>query len=132
MDMDRVREYIRLRREQKQREAAAAAVKEEADLLEQTLLEDFATDSVQNMSIDGTTVYLSRQLWARVQDGVDKQQVIDGLRETGLGHFVTESFNTLTLSSWVRDLEREDEELPDELKDLITTTEKFALKTRRA
>lgn len=132
MDMEKVRTYIRLRRQQRQREAEASAVKEEADLIEQELLEEFARDSVQNMNVDGTTVYLHRQLWCRVEDGVEKDQVIEGLREAGLGHFVTETFSTQTISSWMRDLEREGEDLPDELTGLLGTTEKFAIKTRRS
>lgn len=132
METDRLREYVRLRREQKNREAEAAQVKDLADALEQELLEDFAENTIQSVTVDNTTVYLSRSLWAQVEPGVDRTEVLSALRDAGLGHFVSESFNTQTVSSYLRDLDREGEPLPDELHGLIRGVEKFQLKTRRS
>ncbi len=132
MDMDRIREYIRLRRTQREREAESAAVKEEADAIEQVLLEEFAVDGVQNMNVDGTTVYLQRMLWAQVDNAYDSGQVIERLRDAGLDHFVREGYSTQTLSSWLRDLEREEEPLPQALDGVIRPYERFSLRTRRS
>lgn len=132
MDTARLREYARLRRAQKDREAEAAAIKAEADVMEQELLEAFAEDSIQSMNIDNTTIYLSRTLWAKVEDGVATEEVIETLRDAGLGHFVKEGYNSTTLSAWMRDLEREGQPLPDELAGVLGTYEKFQLKTRRS
>ena len=132
MDMARVREYVRLRRQQRERETETEAIKEQADQIEAQLLEEFAVDGVQSMSVDGMTVYLSRQLWASIPDGVEKEQVIDGLKSAGLEHFVRENYNTQTLSSWMRDLEREDESLPEPLQGLLTGSERYNLRVRRS
>jgi len=132
MDMERIREYIRLRRLQKEREAEAETIKDQADQIEQQLLEEFAVAGVQNMSVDGTTVYLQRQVWAQVDQAYTKEEVIDRLRQSSLDHFVRESYNTNTLSSWLRDLEREDEPLPPALDGVIRPFEKYQLRTRRS
>lgn len=132
MDVERVREYVRLRRQQRERQAEVDTIKEAADALEQQLLEEFATDGVQNISVDGNVVYLRRQLWARVAEGASRDEVIDGLRRAGLDHFVTEGFNTSTISSWMRELEAEGDELPQELEGLLAPVEKYNVLTRRS
>ena len=130
--MDRVREYIRLRRAQKDRQAEADSAKEEADLIEQQLLEEFAEDGVQNMSVDGNTIYLQRQLWAQVDNAYSKEEVIDRLRQSGLDHFVRDNYSTQTISSWLRELEAEEESLPPALEGVIRGVEKFQLRVRRS
>lgn len=132
LDMDRVREYVRLRRRERELGAQAEEVKAQADVIEQALLEEFAQDGVQSMSVDGMTVYLQRTLWARLSDGATREQAIDALRDAGLDHFVAESYNTQTLSSWLRDLEREEEPLPEALVGVIEGSEKYAIRTRRS
>jgi len=132
MDMDRVREYVRLRRRQAEADAQAAAVKQQADELEQRLLEEFAQDGVQNMNVEGTTVYVHRSLNASVDPAYEREQVIERLRDAGLDHFVRDSYNSQTLSAWFRDLDREGEPLPPSLEGVIVPFERFSLRTRRS
>ena len=131
MDIDRLREYVRLKRRQKELDAELKALGQEIDQMQETLLETFAQDGVTSMTVDGSTVYLHRQLWAGAAEGITRDQMCEGLRETGLGHFVHEAFNTQTLSSWVRDLEREGEELPPDLEGLMALREVYQLRVRR-
>ena len=130
--MDKVRTYVRLRRRQAELSSESDTIKEEADGIEQELLEEFATDGVQSMNVDGVTVYLNRQLWAGLEEGVSKSDAMEALRRAGLDHFISEAYNTSTLSGWLRDLEREDEQLPPELEGVIKSTERYSLRTRRS
>lgn len=132
MDLDDVHRYVELRRRQSELESEASGVKEEADQIEQRLLEDFAEQGVDRMSVNGHTVYLHRQLWARVPEGVTRAEVVEALEEAGLGHFVRRQYNTQTVSAWLRDLEREEEELPPELYGMIEGSERYSLRVRRA
>jgi len=129
----RVREYSRLRRQQSDNEDAAKSIKDKADELEKELLDEWAQYELQNQKLaDGSTVYLDRKLWARVEEGVDKGDVLDALVEAGHEEFVTRTFNSNTLSAWLRELERDGTPLPEPLVGKLSTSEVFKLKIRRS
>ena len=130
MDADVVRRYTTLRQRERERKAEAGALKEEADALEQEILEQFAAEGIDSVRIDGKTVYLHRTLWARTEKDVDREAVCGALQEIGLGHFVSETYNANTLSAWMRDLDREGEELPTELKGLVKGEEVYQVRVR--
>lgn len=132
MDVDRLRKYVMHRRRQRELEAELAEVKDEANALEQYLLEDFAEAGIDRMTIEGQTIYLHRQLWAQVPAGVEKAEVIEAMKDAGVDHFVREDFNTQTVSAWLRELEREGEEVPTELEGLLESSERYSLRVRRS
>lgn len=132
MDTAKVARYAELRQQAKALEAEAEALKAEADLLETELLEEFAEAGVPRMTINGRTVYVHRQLWAKREADVDMAQACKALIDAGVGQFVTESYNSQTLSAWMRDLEKADTPLPPELDGILTSTEKFSLRTTKA
>lgn len=132
LSMADVREYARLRSLQQQHQAAADEVQGVADALEQSLLEGFAEAGVQSMSVDGRTVYLERKLWARVEPGASRDQVIEGLRRAGLDHFVQDGYNSNTVSAWLRELESSEEPIPPALEGVLGSTEVYRIRTRRA
>lgn len=131
MDLGDTRRYVELRRRQKELEAEAKAIKDEADALEQSLLEDFASEGLDRMTVDGNTVYLHRQLWAKVANDVSRSEVVSAMKEAGASHFVHETYNHQTISAWLRELESEGEELPAELQGLIEGHERYSLRVRR-
>lgn len=131
MDVSDVQEYVRLRRRQKELDAELDGVRREADQLEQALLESFSLEGLDRMTVDSTTVYLHRQLWAKAADTTTRQNLLESLKSVGLGHFVHETVNFQTLSSYVRDLDREGEPVPEGLQDDLDVAEVYRLRTRR-
>lgn len=132
MDMSDVRQYVKLRRRQRELESEAESIKEEADKLQEALLEAFASDSIDNVTADGHVVYLHRQLWAALEPGATKEDVIAGLRASGEEHFVYETYNHQTISAWLREKEDNDEELPESLQGVLTGVEKYSIRVRKA
>ena len=94
---------------------------------EEELLQHFEGLGVESLSAGDTTVYLHRQLWARAKDG-NKEAVIHALKGTELEDMVQETFNTNTLSAWVRECEREGRAIPETLKDTLAITEDFSVR----
>lgn len=128
MDMVKVKLYRDLKAEAKRLGAEADGVKEEAAKLERELLEVFADEGVQNVKVDGSTVYLHRALWAQKEAGVTTEDVVEGLKEAGLHDFVAEGFNTNTLSGYLRDLDRADEAMPPALVGKVKAAEVFSIR----
>lgn len=131
MNTEELKRFIALEERRRQLETEIDAIKAEAAQLEQMLLPEFERSGLEKVSIDGRTVYLERKLWAKAKDG-DKAAVCKALKRAHLGDFVEETFNTNSLSAYVRELDREERSLPPSLRDVLEISEVFKLRTRRS
>lgn len=99
--------------------------------LEKRVLEHLSEQGIQSMRVDGFTVYLHHTLWAGAADG-DWDRACAALRAAGLGQFVAERFNIMTLSSWVRERAAASEPLPEPFEGAIAVREVFRARARKA
>ena len=143
---ERLQAFVSLSNEKRDLEARLKRTVASLDDLESTLLSEMGNLGMSNARMDGLTVYIHRQLWARAAqheettpDGnvvlvSDPIETCNALVEAGLGDFVHPAFNTNTVSAWVRELPRDLDGqpiLPPELQGRITVREDFSLRTRR-
>lgn len=119
--------FIEASKLKKELEARLKDATAELKEYEEEMLAHFETLGVESLSSGDTTVYLHRQIWARAKDG-DKDAVIHALKDTELADIVQETFNTNTLSAWVRECEREGRPIPDNLRDTLSITEDFSVR----
>jgi len=131
MNTEELKRFVALEERRRQLETEIDTVKAEAAELEQRLLPEFERGGLEKISIDGRTVYLERKLWAKAKDG-DKAVVCKALKRAHLGDFVEETFNTNSLSAYVRELDREERPLPPTLHGVLEISEVFKLRTRRS
>ena len=126
----KVRRYKELRALQNAGEAEAKAYKDEADQLERELVEAFADAGVQNVNVDGKTVYLHRSVYAQRKPGVTTDDVKQALRDAGVGELVTETVNSNTLSAYVRELTEDDDApgLPPAVAAVLEPGERFGVR----
>ena len=133
--------FVALEKAKRDLEARLDAVKEEQKAVEETIFREvFEAGFVfQSITLDGMTVYLHRQLWAGAKQG-EKEGLIYALKESGLVDMVSETFNTNTLSAWVRERQQEGgyqdigsliAALPSRIGEHITVSEKFSLRTNK-
>ena len=126
-----VKTYVKLRRRQAELIAEHDGIKEQANELQTELLAEFGNDGIQKLTVDGSTVFLHRQVWVSTKEG-KMGEAVKALQDNGLGHFVKESFSTQTLSAHYRELEREEEQLPAELADCVNVVETYSVRVRRS
>jgi len=108
--------------------------------IESRILENFSENGISSIKIDGSTVYLHRQLWAgtdRHEDEDDESEepkirAIAALRAAGCEDLIKENFNVMTLSAFVRELDQNKEELPAEFEGAIKVAEVFSARVRRS
>jgi hypothetical protein len=130
LDIGLLRRYKMLREHQKIADAESTAFKEEADAMELQLVDMFAEAGIQNINVDGKTIYLNRDVYAWWTAGLEPETKRDLLRAAGAGDLVTETVNGSTLNAWVREL-CEDENapgLPPELDGFLQPGERFSVK----
>ncbi len=127
-------------------ETQVKRLKDDKAELEAEIMAAFAEEGTKSIKLtDGRSVGLHRQIWA---SAVDQDKLCHALAECGAGELVKTAVNTQSLSSWVREHERDNEakgatapvleadvagqfELPEEVVGLIKITEKFSIRARR-
>lgn len=104
-DMDKVRRYVALKKRADELDAELKDVKNRMAELEPEVETFFMDNGIQKQSVDGRTVYIATEVWASA--GGDKQAACDALKESGLGEYVSDNFNSQSLSAWVREQYKE-------------------------
>lgn len=105
-----VNQFVKWSRVKKKHDAELEKANEELRNLEAEILKRFEEAGLQSMKLtDGATVHIRREVWAGQVQDVDNAEfmLLEGLKSAGLGDLVKEKVNTQTLSSWVREKQKE-------------------------
>ena len=130
LPIDKLRRYVELREQEKQHEAEASGVKDEADKLEAELIDAFTDAGVPNINVGGKTVSLRRDTYAQKAPGVTTPQLIEALRAAGDEEIASVTINSSRLSAYVRELLDDDNPkgLPEPLQPLLSLGERFSVR----
>jgi len=123
-------EYVELSARKRELKAELSQVTDQMAGLEGEILELFERGGVDRLTINGTTLYVHRQLWAHAKDG-DKPRAVAALQAAGMDEFVT--FNTQSVSALFREADRDKDAMiiPAEVRNAFETTENVGLRTRK-
>lgn len=110
-----------LKQKVRDQESATKAVKVELAEAEEQLVEQLVLAGVPDLTLDGRKAWLKPQYWAaKLDDSVTPQQIVAALRADDLEWLITpESYNSKSLSSFVREREDAGEPLPPALAEVI-------------
>lgn len=137
-------QLAKLIHERRRLDAELDSIKRQCGEFEEIALERMMESGIQNVKVDGLTLYIHRQLWAKcaVEDGEDSTTAYDracnALVEAGLPEFVQRRFNVQSLSALFRerakqqDWETPEDLLEDELRGVINVAEIYGLKSRKS
>ena len=101
------------------------SLKDERDVLEEQLLEQFAEAGVSSVKVGGRTVGMRRDVYAKI---LDPERLHDALRAAGFGDLIQPNVDSTKLSALVREFDRGDVECPAELAEVVTASEKFSIR----
>lgn len=144
MDFAKLKRFAALTEQCKDMEDKLKAAKAEMDALEPDIIEEMADAGLQNAKINGRTYYIRRSLYAGPAEGFDKVGVALALKQAGLHDYVTETYNSSSLSAYVRSVVKEHEDgealdpgqivslLPAPLQPALYVGEQFKLANRSA
>lgn len=117
------RQYVQYVHEKQRLEASLKLVKEQMDELEPRVLDHMANNGVQRMTVDGITLHIRRELWARATS----PEAPDVLRAHDLGFMARETVNAQTLSAWVREQDANGTPIPEAIAAVIAVAEVYKL-----
>lgn len=104
---DVVREAIALTKRIEELRLELTPLEDKLKALQPALIAEFERTGDQRRTVDGKTAYLHRQLWVKVAEAVTKEQAAEALKEAGLDDYVSETFNTNSVSAFARELEKD-------------------------
>lgn len=121
-----------LQEQKKDLEAKAKALGAKITDLDLQLSDAMTEAELDRFSRHGSTFYLKSRLFASPAAG-RKDEMMQALKENGYGSLVTETVNTNTLASFIKE-QREitGEEIPGWLGDTVSTYEKVSVGIRKS
>ena len=120
-----------LKDRKKELEAETKNINAEIERIDLELSDAMAEAECDKFSRNGNTFYLSTRLFASPAAG-HKDDMITALKENGYGDIVTETVNSNTLASFVKEQKLlNDDEVPVWLTDIINIHEKVSVGIRK-
>jgi hypothetical protein len=105
VNLEQLKEFVCLENRKRELDAEQKQVKQQLDDLEQVLVPQFIQDGIQKMTVDGRTVSLVHDIYASPL--YDREDVVAALKQSELGQYVAENYNTNSLTAFVREVKRE-------------------------
>ena len=107
MNIDVAKRWLEAKRTKKQLDQAIKDVNEEITNLEISMMDQMATEGVEQLKVDGATIFMTRIMKADVAyregESTDEgyERTCDELVRVGLHHLVKRRFFHQTVSSWL-------------------------------
>ncbi len=120
--------YVVLNGQLRIMEAAIKKQKESMAKIEIQLLEQFAQESIQSIRTKDGLVFIYHQSWASCNQ-------TEALKDTAWGWLVKPNVNSQMISAVVRELDKDEEGqpiLPEEVRQLVTVTEKWSIRVKKS
>jgi 3-methyladenine DNA glycosylase Tag len=127
--LDKVKRIVELKKQMEELDTQLKALKQAYDDLEPQVIEYMEKEGLQRLTVDDRTVYVNRQIWASVSKS--NPEALEILRENGLDDFIEEKVNSQRISAFVREFEKNGEDIPDWCHDALNITEKYTVGMRK-
>jgi hypothetical protein len=131
MDVSKIKYLVNLDNSKKTLEKALENIKAKRAIAEKEVLEMLSEAGIPSLKIENKTVYIQRQLWCGAKDK-DKTAACEFLKNNDLEMYVKEGFNVLSLSGFVREIEKSGDELPENFEKFFKISEVFSIRSRKA
>lgn len=125
------KDWLTARGDVKRCEDALEKAKKRRAEAEERALKECERHGVSKLKIDGTTVFLKRSVRASIKGG-HRDDAVLAFEQEGLGSLVTHTLNAQTISAYVREREREGEEVPAAIAAHLNVAELYTLSARGA
>ena len=123
-----LKRYLKLRDKEVELKAKLSEVQDEKGEVQKNILSYYERQGITSLTVDGKTMYVNRQLWARTAGAMP--DVVAALEAVGMGTLVKQTVSTQSLSSYCRELDDENKPIPDPLAEFVKVYEKFTIGVR--
>ena len=128
-DLERMKRLVTINAELKELSEQEKKLKEEREKIEPLILDYFAEEGIEKITVTGMTLFPVKEIWASLTKG--NKEGLKILREHGLEDYIYETVNSQSISAFVREFERNEEEIPDWVHKALNVSEKFRVRVRK-
>ena len=109
MNMEPLREFVSLETRKKDLDAQLKAAKQRLDELEDVIIPQFIEEGVPSMTVEVDGVKRTLSIYPDVYASPlnDREDVVDALKQSELGQYVAENYNSNSLTGFVREVWKE-------------------------
>ena len=109
MNMEPLREFVSLETRKKELDAQLKAAKQRLDELEDVIIPQFIEEGVPSMTVEVDGVKRTLSIYPDVYASPlnDREDVVDALKQSELGQYVAENYNSNSLTGFVREVWKE-------------------------
>ena len=111
-------------------EAKLRPIQDELTAMEDAMAEDMALAGMQSINVDGMTVYRQREFYARLKEGVEREQMVQAFGGAGLVHLLGLSWQTLR--ALAKEWSEEGQEMPPVVAQFCEVGEATKVRCRKA
>lgn len=129
--VDVVAKYLRARDAADRAKKLNDARKAKLEAAEAEVLKLYEAEGISGVRVNGRLVSLTRTLRASPRAG-QEEALIAAMHAHGLDDIVRERIMPSTLAAWVRERDRDDEPLPEDIAELLNVAEMFGLSVRKS
>jgi dTDP-4-amino-4,6-dideoxygalactose transaminase len=134
VNLDSVRQFVRVKRDIEDTEERLERMKEERDQLAEIVANELLAAGLSSLpiTVDGESVnvYTQQPLIVWRKEGVDTESLVETLKATGFEWMVKETVNQNTLQAEMRELLANGEKLPRDLADKLNIFQKTELRMK--
>lgn len=102
-----------------------------AKAIEPKLMERMNVEGCQNLNVRGLTIFRKTNRYVSKAKGVETDDLVAALKDCGMGWLVKDAYNAMQLKSAVLEKIEAGEELPQQVKGLLSIGENYTLGTRK-
>jgi len=118
LNTEKLMKYAKLYRARKKLKAKYEKIGQELEAMQGPLLIHLADEQIEKVNlVGGYVVYTDTKIWPKLL--ASREEVIAALKASEHGDIVVEGYNTNTLAAWLRELDMEEKELPEDLQKFI-------------
>ncbi|HZT29223.1 MAG TPA: hypothetical protein VFA33_05035 [Bryobacteraceae bacterium] len=122
MNLEPLREFVSLENHKRDLNADLKATQQRLDELEGTIIPMFIEEGVPSMTVevDGAKRTLSIYPDVYASPLNDREEVVDALKQSELGQYVAENYNTQSLTAYVREIWKELRQVATRAERIVT------------
>jgi hypothetical protein len=105
MNVEQLKAFVCLETRKRELDSELKAIAARIDDLEQALIPQFLSHNLSSIKLNGLIIYIAEDIQAAPVN--DRAEVIGALKQSDLGQYISENYNTQSLRAYVREVAAE-------------------------
>jgi len=130
LNTELMQKFARLSLAKKKMKEKLSEIEKQLETMQPIIINNMTDAMIEKFSLKGgVTIFTKTQIWPKIK--TDRDKVAAALKEAGLGELVAENFNSNRLASYLRELYRDEKQLPPALAEHLEMNAVIKVQVRK-